>query len=408
MSRRSRLTLGISLLAVLAANAAPAAAQYTFTPIAVSGLLFDPFGFDVPALNSAGLVTSQGAMPDPDPLGFNPIAGIFRSNGTTLTTIALEGPFTRFGDVTINAAGQVGFEGTRSQPGRDPQGIFRGTGGPVDVIALTTPSGDFDFVNAGPSIDALGRVAFIGERIVGGDFVDGVWAGDGGPVAAIYDDLGAFTDFIGNPSLNDAGFAAFLAQLGTGVTGLFLGSGGAFITVADDAGVFTSAFGFSDPSLNEAGQVAFRAGTNPDVADNSGSTAEGIFLYSGGTVTPIVEGDFATIAALGDPSLNNVGEVAFILEPTFGSQYLLTGPDLAADRVIATGDVLFGRTVTSILFGREGLNDAGQLAFTAFFDDGSSAVVLATPGAVVPEPGTLLLLAGALPLVAVAARRRRR
>ena len=112
------------------------------------------------------------------------------------------------------------------------------------------------------------------------------------------------------------------------------------------------------------------------------------------------------IAALGDPSLNDVGEVAFILEPDFGNQILVTGADPGADRVIGVGDALFGRIIVGLLFGREGLNDAGQLAFTAFFDDGSSAVVLATPGAVVPEPGTLLLVAGALPVLVGVARRR--
>ncbi len=43
--------------------------------------------------------------------------------------------------------------------------------------------------------------------------MDGVYAGDGGLVRAIYDETGIFDDFTGNPSLNDYGEAAFLATL---------------------------------------------------------------------------------------------------------------------------------------------------------------------------------------------------
>jgi hypothetical protein len=57
-----------------------------------------------------------------------------------------------------------------------------------------------------------------------------------------------------------------------------------------------------------------------------------------------------------------------------------------ADRVIATGDTLDGATVTGLTFCEEGLNDQGQLAFTAFFEDPATfetrvAVFLATPSA---------------------------
>jgi hypothetical protein len=172
------------------------------------------------------------------------------------------------------------------------------------------------------------------------------------------------------------------------------------------SGPFFDPFGFGVPALNSAGLVAFD-GARPDPDPFGFDPFSAIFLFSGGAVTPIIEGDFPTIASLGDPSLNNVGEVAFILEPTFGTQFLVTGPDPVADRVIGTGDVLFGRIVSSVVFGREGLNDRGQLAFTVFFDDGSSGVVLATPTALVPEPGKVRLVAVGLPVLLGVARRRR-
>ena len=61
------------------------------------------------------------------------------------------------------------------------------------------------------------------------------------------------------------------------------------------------------------------------------------------------------------------------------------GPDPVEDRVIATGDMLDGSTVQNLTFYEEGLNDSGQLAFQATFNDPSVpegtrvAVFRATP-----------------------------
>jgi hypothetical protein len=73
------------------------------------------------------------------------------------------------------------------------------------------------------------------------------------------------------------------------------------------------------------------------------------------------------------------------------------------DPVIAVGDELLGSTVGSLILGHEGLNDLGEIAFIAGLENGTQAVVRATP---IPEPAT------ALPLLVCAAlglcRRRRR
>jgi len=151
----------------------------------------------------------------------------------------------------------VGFEA--SLENISGEGIFRGDGGPITRIAGTRDACDFDFVNARPVLNASRVGAFIGKRIVGDTSIDGAYAGDGGPASAIYDATAPYAGFTGNPSLNNYGQAAFLATLDNGVSELFLGSGGEVTTVVNDTAQFTSAFGFSDPSLNERGEVAFRA-----------------------------------------------------------------------------------------------------------------------------------------------------
>lgn len=394
--RRSAFFAVAVLLGLCAGQPRTARAQgtYTFTPIAVTDGVFSRFNFPGPVLNNAGAVAFNATLSSGED-------GVFRVSAGSLATIALEDGFRRFGNPSINASGQVGFEASfRAVTG---EGIFRGESGPITTIVGTQDAGDFDFVNAGPSLNAAGRVAFIGERILGpNNFLAGVWVGDGGPVTAIYDENGPFDDFNGNPSLNDGGQAAFAATLDTGVSGLFLGSGGtAFTTVFDETGPFSSFAGFQGPSLNENGDVAFNASLD--------TSESGIFLYRGGSVLTVADTSGALAGlSFSDPALNNNGAVAFVATSSSFDQFLLTGPDLAGDHVIATGDLLFGRTITGLSFSREGLNDGGQIAFAATFDDGSAGIFLATPAAAtIPEPGTVILFVAALAMPGAALLLRR-
>lgn len=381
--------LALAVCVAAAGVGRPLAAQYTFAAVARSGDGFDPFGFGRPALNDAGSVAFTATNADG-------VTFVLRYDGGVLTPIAsTAATYSRFGDVSINGAGQVGFEGSFSDV--RGEGIFRGDGTSVVTIAATRAAGTFDFVNAGPSLNAAGRVAFIGETEV--TFLAGVYAGDGtAPATAIYDATGPATSFSANPSLNDAGFVAFVGSLASGPFGILLGDGGPLTTIASTE---DGTFGFfNQPSLNDLNQVAFNAFTNAGGA--------GIFLGSGGSVTPIIAGSFSDFADFGsDPSLNNLGQVAYTVDFTFGNQALAIGGDPIAGRVVGSGDLLFGATVTNVVLWREGLNDRGQVAFTAFFDDGSAGVFVATPTAV-PEPGTVVLLATGLVLVAAGIRRTRR
>jgi len=85
--------------------------------------------------------------------------------------------------------------------------------------------------------------------------------------------------------------------------------------------------------------------------------------------------------------------VAFGAAPTSGpARGIFTGPDPSTDKVIMEGDLLDGYTIStnSLSFSRNGLNNLGQIAFTATLNDGTSGVWVATP---TPEPSTLVLLA---------------
>jgi hypothetical protein len=149
--------------------------------------------------------------------------------------------------------------------------------------------------------------------------------------------------------------------------------------------------------VNTAGEVVFQAQLD----------AGGVAIMSGdgGALTPRVS-TVGPFSSLGDPTINAAGEIAFSAGLDAGGVGIYTGADPVANKVIASGDTLFGHTVNSISFFR-GLNDSGQIAFYANFSDGTQDIFRADP--TVPAPGALLTaLMGAVPGAALLLRRRRK
>jgi hypothetical protein len=132
------------------------------------------------------------------------------------------------------------------------------------------------------------------------------------------------------------------------------------------------------PAINNRGTVVFSAGLQ------AGGTA--ILIGDGEDVTIVADtnGPFAEFDAGGSrvvngPAINDSGGIAFVAHLDDGRMGIFTGPDVGADRVIVTGDYLFGVEVARIQFRREGLNNSGQIAFHATFSDGTSGIYRADP-----------------------------
>lgn len=329
--------------------------SYAFTNIAETG---GPFAnFRSAALNAAGTVVFQGPA-----IGAG--EGIFTGSGGPTTTIAAtSGPFAGFfGLPVINAGGTVAFRANLD--GLAAGGIFTGSGGPTTTIADNTgPFSSF----FGVAINDGGTVAFQANLREGGQ---GIFTGDssGGPITTLYDTSGAISSFNTGLALNAGGTVAFRAFVNAGFnSGIFTGSGGPMTTIADNSsGIVVLNTGIS---LNAGGTVAFRAGL----------FGSAIVTGSGGPITTIADnsGPFSFFGFA--PAINVGGTVAFFANLDAGGSGIFTGTDPLADRVVRTGDRLFGSTVTSLDFFPESLNDAGQVVFVAGLADGRRVVVRADP-----------------------------
>jgi hypothetical protein len=128
--------------------------------------------------------------------------------------------------------------------------------------------------------------------------------------------------------------------------------------------------GFSSPSLNDAGEVAFSAnlsGAGVTAQTNTGVFTSGALVAREGDVAPGTGGSvFSAWPFSVLPMLNNAGEVAF------RSNFAGAGGDgqaiFRSDTLVArTGDAVpgsGGAVLTGFLFSPQ-LNDAGEVAFSA-------------------------------------------
>lgn len=355
------------------------------------------------SLNESGQVAFRNSLIGPGVDSTNDLGLWVGTDSASLALVAREGdhaPGTNAGVVfvdlsaqgfrppVLSANGNVVFAAGLSGSGVDElnrRGIWiRSATGLALVVRSGDPAPGTDpginfFSLADPVLNNAGAVAFSAGLIGGGVLFNtpGIWSGlpsnlelvaRAGLPAPVTEAGTVFSD-LSTPILNGAGDVAFHATLtGPSVNqannqGIWIGSPGNLHLLVRQgapapgtaAGVVFGNLTFSAPALNALGQVAFFAQlAGPGVTfDNNegiwvGSSADQLtlFIRKGGTIV-IAPGDSRTVNGL--------------------------------DFVTSSGNE-DGRA--------SGFNDSGQLAFRAFFTDGTAGVFVA--GLVPPTP-TLLL-----------------
>jgi len=360
------------------------------------GGTFGPFGiFGHAALNDAGnMAFAFNGDPFTPPLGFN--SGVFRFTANTGTTTAIVTPF-----VTPAPSGGT-FQGSDIHAWINNGGdvVFAGMINTTHGIASPPSPPDF---NLGVGIfrqdrnGALTSVAVPGDPAPGGhtfDFAQNPWINDAGDIA-----FGAHV--AGDPC--DTFGSAQTDRIICGESIYFKPANGAIVSIAhhgDPApggGTFNIAFG---PVLNSRGDILFIGdlGTDPQ-----GFGPGGVFLFTKGKLQAVARpgdampggGHFATSSPLiQNYSINNGGDITF-------TAALDTGPAETPDtglyvraggtmRLVArTGTVIPGvGTIAGLLnnefvnfpSGGSIINNRGQVLFSAVLTDGTTRLLLATPG----------------------------
>jgi hypothetical protein len=371
----------LSLLALTFAACTPARGQqlYSFTNIGDTNGSFAIIDSRI-SLNSGGSVAFFATLD-------SGISGVFAGSGGPITTFAdSTGEFDSFADdfsVTgpaINDSGIVAFHAALDAGGH---GIYTRSGGIGPITTVADTAGPFSAFSA-PSINASGTVVF-GAGLDAGGYR--IMANTAGSAVTVADRPSQFTNLSGStPSINTSGVIAFVAYPDGGGDGVFTGdsSGTSPVPFELSNGPLNT---FSPPTLNSAGTVAFFA-----TIDAGGNANGGVFTRntSGGALLTVADTSGPYGFFFGQPSISLAGIAFyagnFAASPiTFG---IYTGDDPTTDKVIAGGDALFGSTVVGL--GQPILNDFGQVAFNYHLADGRQGIAVAN----VPEPSALVLTCG--------------
>ena len=292
--------------------------------------------------------------------------GVFVSDGTTLTNIAL-------GCGALGGGGSTGVCGDPTPIGGTFSGFFTGT-------VFT------------PAVNAAGDVLFFAE-VVGGSSTRGLFLYQGASgaivkVAVVGDPspLGGTFAIVGPGSLNASGQVAFLASGGTaGVSDVFLWSAGVVTKVAASGDVAplgstyqflgSESFGFVDgstipagpvPDIDDAGNIVFRAITFSGRRGIVRKPAVGAASWLvDNTVTSPIGGLFFDIQGA---CLNEAGEIAFFadvqLSPGVFNSGWFVGDGASFRAALVFGDPVGAGTANGLAFSRNPmtpLDDAGNL-----------------------------------------------
>lgn len=204
------------------------------------------------------------------------------------------------------------------------------------------------------SINNRGVVAFQAAALLKGGR-DAIFTGDGQAIAKIADTGDLFKGFT-SPSVNDAGVVAFVASLKTGGKGIFTGDDRGLTQIANTKDRFCWFSG--TPAINNDSKVAFWA-----ALEDGG---EGIFTGDGRDLTKIADTeDYFT--ALASPSINDQGNVAFRAASEQGGYGIFKGN---GNRILKIAD-------TSNLFSwftHPHINNAGSVTFLAYPTQGGYGI----------------------------------
>jgi hypothetical protein len=285
----------------------------------------------------------------------------------------------------LNDAGTDAFPATLRDGG---QAVFTGDGGPLSLIADTSPDSPFSgFLAPVASINNEGTVVFRATLKSGGS---GIFTDRAGQAASIlYVTGGRYAAFLSSNVQTNGNEVAFRATLSAGGDGLFLGDGLTTNTIATTGGTYSALTG---GYANDAGRVVFVA--------NLTAGGQAIVTGDGSQLTTLVDTSGPYSSFFGIAAINNDGQVDFAANLAAGGSGLFSIRDGVVNEIIGTGDSLLGSTVVSFPdqpFPGRALNNPGQLGFRASLADGRTVLVRADPDGA--APASALQVAGLSPAI---------
>lgn len=321
----------------------------------------------IPVINNFGIVGFKAEL---DRGG----DAVYSSDGKTTFTIAdTKSNFSYIrDDVSINDAGTVAFIASQNRQNPQTLGVYTSDGKSLKTI-ITTPTTDEN--GMGFRANSFEEISINNAGIVGiiesiSSRAEVVFTSDGSNTKQISD---TSTPLYRGLQISDRGNVVFSYD----VLGIYTGDIKTSTPIATASGFTDGKIDFvSSPSLNNTDTFTYVRGS-ADTAKNEAIESK-VQLKKGNITTTVADtkGDFNSF---GTTSVNDRGTVAFIANLDAGGKGIFTGNNPKTDKVIATGDSLFGYTVVDLDFASEGLNNFGQITFVAKLANNTQVIVRANP-----------------------------
>ena len=376
---KTALKILLTVVVALALSDAAFAVEYVFNRVytgpAMPGVAINDNGL-------VALISSHGSLITTDGITSTIIAGPEQPVQSTWQQV-----------LDINNAGFVAFFGGEQNPST-AGALYLSDGTITRTIAADTFNGGslVALGSSAVSVNDNGLVAFAATM----DGIPSCWdhkiyVGDGISTPLEINDHLGIVPLI--PAINNSGTVAYLIHEDDGWSdSIAIQKGSQFYSFSDEH------ISPSIPDINESGDVVFLGSEDGVTQDimiwNGVSPACSIFDRSAYENLGL---GYSLGGGYSDCAINDQGLVVFGAAETLNPLVIgiYTGPNPVADKVITTSDLLDGETIKpySLMFFRNGLNNLGQIAFTAELSDGTTGVWVATP---VPEPASLALLAAGL------------
>jgi len=299
---------------------APAQTKFKFKEILQTG-------DDAPVPSLLSFV-EQFSLNDQGQIAFIGDGGLFLKSGSDVKLIVAfgdpspsGGTFVQAESPSINNKGQIVFVGIVSS---GSSGLFLFSQGKITLLVpdlSVSTTGDV-VLGSEPIINDSGLVVFLNNAVPGFFEGEGLFTFSNGvitKVGAVGDtapDGEPFTGF-DQPAMNSTGQIVFRATLQqtspfSFSEGVFLASGGTISKIIESGDPVNGSTFFSvsgEPSINDAGQLAFAGFVNGSVSD------EGVYLLSGGSLSVVVptfsSGPGGIFLEPLNAAINNAGQIAF-------------------------------------------------------------------------------------------------
>ena len=309
---------------------------------------------ETPAISNTGLVAFGASLRSGG-------RGVFALQDGVLTLIGDSTRFPDFNPPSVSGNGTVAVCVREANSGPGISIVVWQSEELSEVVTLA--DGPFSDLSTLANVNNRDSIVFWGRLAAGGDVIAVKKIG-GGPFEILSTGVNGPDQA---PAINASNTVAFVGQPAPeGGNALFAGGRKGLDILASEAGPFHLFSGAV--SINDSGEIAFHT------ILKSGDS--GIYIASKKGATPFALSS-ADLWEPQRPVINNRGEVAFMVkvENGYGD---FRGSNPATDKVIALGDTIGGVAVVAIDFFR-GLNDRGQIVFTASLQDGTQALYRADP-----------------------------